>query len=190
VQLTRNPDAVAGGLLALAERGGDIPGGEWASTLFIVGHGSSTMAAEADARQQALEYAQTLKLSMTSGGSGPEAVAARQRLRAIRAQHRAPKKSLDNTLLSSVAFHPPLWKRLKRLRAMGATNVAEPVGQGWLGQMGKAIIAAPIIAPLMALAGLLLIPLAVLVTALIAGFMFFVMAVSIALLYALVSLLR
>src|SRR5262249_2974081 len=37
VQLTRNPDGVAGGLLALGRMGGPIPGGAWAAPLFIVG---------------------------------------------------------------------------------------------------------------------------------------------------------
>lgn len=37
VQLTRNPGAVAGGLAALASRGGVIPGGGWAAPLFVIG---------------------------------------------------------------------------------------------------------------------------------------------------------
>ena len=37
VQLTRNPDAVARGLRALAVRGGVIPGGSWAAPLFVLG---------------------------------------------------------------------------------------------------------------------------------------------------------
>jgi Zn-dependent protease with chaperone function len=36
VQLTRNPDAVATGLASMATRGGEIPGGQWASHLFVV----------------------------------------------------------------------------------------------------------------------------------------------------------
>jgi Zn-dependent protease with chaperone function len=37
VQLTRHPDAVAGGLAALTSRGGVIPGGRWAAPLFVLG---------------------------------------------------------------------------------------------------------------------------------------------------------
>ena len=37
VQLTRQPDAVARGLRALATRGGAIPGGGWAAPLFVIG---------------------------------------------------------------------------------------------------------------------------------------------------------
>src|SRR5262249_33105728 len=37
VQLTRDPDGLAGALLTLAERGSLVPGGQWASHLFIVG---------------------------------------------------------------------------------------------------------------------------------------------------------
>ena len=37
VQLARNPDGVASGLAALASRGGVIPGGSWATPLFVIG---------------------------------------------------------------------------------------------------------------------------------------------------------
>jgi Zn-dependent protease with chaperone function len=37
VQLTRQPDGIAGGLAALATRGGVVPGGGWAAPLFVVG---------------------------------------------------------------------------------------------------------------------------------------------------------
>jgi Zn-dependent protease with chaperone function len=37
VQLTRNPDAVAGGLRGLTSRGGGMRGGAWADHLFVVG---------------------------------------------------------------------------------------------------------------------------------------------------------
>lgn len=37
VQLTRNPDGLAGGLIALAERGGGTPGGALTELLFVVG---------------------------------------------------------------------------------------------------------------------------------------------------------
>jgi len=41
VQLTRQPDAVARGLRALATRGGAIPGGGWAAPLFVIGPAAS-----------------------------------------------------------------------------------------------------------------------------------------------------
>lgn len=50
VQLTRNPDAVARGLAALAARGGAIPGGSWAAPLFVIGAagGSAGVFGDAD----------------------------------------------------------------------------------------------------------------------------------------------
>lgn len=37
VQLTRNPDGLAGGLVEMVRHGGVIPGGAWATPLFVVG---------------------------------------------------------------------------------------------------------------------------------------------------------
>ncbi len=37
VQLTRNPDGLAKGLASLSAKGGMVPGGNWASPLFIIG---------------------------------------------------------------------------------------------------------------------------------------------------------
>jgi Zn-dependent protease with chaperone function len=37
VQLTRNPDGLAKGLASLSAKGGIVPGGSWASPLFIIG---------------------------------------------------------------------------------------------------------------------------------------------------------
>ncbi len=54
VQLTRNPDGLAGALQKLNEAGSAIPGSEWASHLFVINpaRGDRTTAKESDAHQK------------------------------------------------------------------------------------------------------------------------------------------
>lgn len=119
VQLTRNPDGLALALQRLGEIGGYIPGGKWASHLFIVDehHG---MPRELARRMQALraEHAgqqltreQMMALArealMLRGGSQLETQPVRD-------------DTLEKTTGGAVSFHPPIEKRLKRLQALGA----------------------------------------------------------------------
>ncbi len=86
VQLTRNPDGLGRALEALAARGGLIPGGEWASHLFIVGGGAASEGATADRMRRMAELreqvsdklmAERIRRSMEAARSAPaEAVAA------------------------------------------------------------------------------------------------------------------
>jgi Zn-dependent protease with chaperone function len=48
VQLTRNPDGLAGALIALAHAGGDTAGGPWAQPLFVVGGAASRATGRGD----------------------------------------------------------------------------------------------------------------------------------------------
>jgi len=113
VQLTRYPDGLSRALQRLADKGGTIPGGGWATHLFVIGPEGSH-----GGRRDAVE-----------GGVATG---------------------------SLLAFHPPLKRRLKRLRSLGATLPADeehPVR----GRVAGNVLAGLLVGPLLAVvAGLLL----------------------------------
>ena len=76
VQLTRNPDGLAGALQKLSEDAGAIPGGEWASHLFIVNPGrTDRMASDAANPRQKEILAQAWAASAQhTSGSTPQPV--------------------------------------------------------------------------------------------------------------------
>jgi len=94
VQLTRNPDGLADGLIALAESGGDAPGGRWAGPLFVVG----------GARSRATG------LGFVSGRP-------RRRL----PSPSTPPAHHDDVPIFLLGAQPPLRGRLARLRVLGAS---------------------------------------------------------------------
>jgi hypothetical protein len=149
VQLTRNPDGIAGGLAALGRMGGRIPGGEWAAPLFVVGgevvrHRFEQALAE-DPRQAEAARAQAraaLRGMMSQMRSGPAAPAAdREALATFLSEQaaRAPDEAgaLGGGLGSVASFHPSLRARLRRLRALGAT-VQEVPGLSLRQRLGHA----------------------------------------------------
>jgi len=101
VQLTRNPDGLAGALLALAQTGGDVPGGRWAELLYVVG-GSLSRAT----------------------GRGFVSTRARHRL----PPPSTPSTRRGEAPILLLGAQPPLRGRLARLRALGAS--IEPVVTG------------------------------------------------------------
>jgi Zn-dependent protease with chaperone function len=121
VQLTRNPDAMANALQTLKECGGLIPGGKWASHLFIVGQEARGMPPEmarrvAEMRKTGVQPSRQEMMSMAL-----EAMA-QDRTAASRAGARAARTETleEATGGGMVSLHPPLEKRLKRLQARGA----------------------------------------------------------------------
>lgn len=125
VQLTRNPDGLAQALQRLAEMGGFIPGGKWASHLFIVGeHGGGSMPPEFARRLQAFRAEHP--------GQQPTREQMMAVAREVMAQRGASQleappvreETLEKTTGGAVSFHPPLAKRLKRLQALGAHYAA------------------------------------------------------------------
>jgi Zn-dependent protease with chaperone function len=124
VQLTRNPDALANALQSLRECGGLIPGGKWASHLFIVGK---------EARGMPPEIARRVKEMRKSGLQPTREDMMNMALEAMThgrasdlggAGAATQGETLEETTGGLVSFHPPLEKRLERLRAQGAHYAA------------------------------------------------------------------
>ena len=67
VQLTRNPDALAGALQKLSHEPGEIPGGDWASHLFFVSPKPVSANARDERQRRVLAQAWTTTQSRTSG---------------------------------------------------------------------------------------------------------------------------
>jgi len=108
VQLTRDPDGLGSALTVLERSGGVLPGGRWAVHMFIVG----SEIAESRVQEQLRQRAEALK------GQSLEAriAAGRQLQQELLADlHHQEDTSLTGTEKSTVNFHPPLDKRLKRL---------------------------------------------------------------------------
>ncbi|MCC6178757.1 MAG: M48 family metalloprotease [Chloroflexi bacterium] len=188
VQLTRNPDGIARGLSELLMRGGGIPGGEWASHLFVVGGGLA-------ARREDAELAARLRQEMTGGGSLVERLAAAGAIADAERERRGGKsadqasgrstQSADSELSTFgwIDPHPPLEKRLERLRALGA-HVADPVNQQSMSSSQKALMAV-VLGPL----GLLIAVLMSIAVVLATGLAVVFMMIPMALVYAVFELL-
>jgi Zn-dependent protease with chaperone function len=186
VQLTRNPDGIAGGLAALGRMGGPIPGGAWAAPLFVVGgetvrhRWEQTLRqnpAEAEAARAQARAALRGMLSQMSAGPAapaPDREALGTFLSEQAAQAPDGAGALGGGLGSAVSFHPSLRSRLRRLRAQGATYV-EPPGLGWrqrfagtrsnAGSVGTAGLLTILVVVLSALAAILMTVLAALLLA-------------------------
>ncbi|HUG13668.1 MAG TPA: M48 family metalloprotease [Thermomicrobiales bacterium] len=126
VQLTRNPDGLAYGLRGLVTRGGGIPGGKWATPLFIVcperlsyAQIDPEMAEEMRENRQRFRpgvIGDAQAMREQARGAGVKMVA-----QAI-AEGKSESRSYTGSTTGSLGgLHPPLHKRLKRLRSMGAT---------------------------------------------------------------------
>jgi Zn-dependent protease with chaperone function len=120
VQLTRNPDAMANALRSLAECGGLIPGGKWASHLFIVGQEAGGMPPELARRMREMRKSGVQPTRENMMKMAVEAMAQGDFSPMAGAQT-ARKETLEEaTGGGMVSFHPPLEKRLKRLQMQGA----------------------------------------------------------------------
>lgn len=121
VQLTRNPDGMAKALAELSARGGGVPGGAWASHLFVVGGTALDQYRRMDP-QRMVAGAQELR----KYGSVMEAMQANPELRAaMAAQYEGladERAVLSGTgKATAVSFTPPIERRIARLRQQGAT---------------------------------------------------------------------
>jgi len=142
VQLTRNPDGLANGLSALIARGGIIPGGKWAAPMFVVGGSVRTAPASELQRQRIAERKLALDPDGNAGGVRVLANEMRAVFGASQPGDVSPALTIAQTAVAQaeqegtfsgstsavVSFHPPLKKRMERLRKLGA-NVASDVGQ-------------------------------------------------------------
>jgi Zn-dependent protease with chaperone function len=135
VQLSRNPNGVAGGLAVLVTTGALIPGGHWAAPLFVVGPETvdARLAAERRRRMQA-RAEEALEREAASGKRGMAATwrasreAGEHEVAMLIAEgHRdsAGKSSapvaFGGDAKPLIAFHPSIDRRLARLRRLGAT---------------------------------------------------------------------
>jgi hypothetical protein len=124
VQLTRNPDALANALQSLRECGGLIPGGKWASHLFIVGQEAGGMPPEMarrirDMRKSGIQPTRENMMKLASEAMTQGDFSAMAGARA------ASKETLEEaTGGGMVSLHLPLEKRLKRLQMQGAHYAA------------------------------------------------------------------
>lgn len=118
VQLTRYPDGLARALVHLAEAGAVIPGSRHLSHLFVIG----AEAASERAQRRFMQTAQEMR-------ERADHLSFRERYARIRAAQReqqeataASMRTIEGTLGagSVISFHPPLSRRLERLRALGA----------------------------------------------------------------------
>lgn len=126
VQLTRDPNGVARALVELSEKGGVPPGGRWVEHLFVVGTEVAKTRAERS-RTQAQLRAITQWARERAGrpmlGNLTETV---NSLKSASQQNQPASEDPDQGTFAQeysilVNFHPSLEKRLKRLRALGAT---------------------------------------------------------------------
>jgi len=138
VQITRNPDGIARGLSGLVSRGGLIPGGNWASPMFVVGPEAMQARQLSNYREQQRLQIEELKRkhNLDGGVIGNVRATAAHFTTVAQEQHAAGENgaalfqdeenlfdegSFSGSSGSIVSFHPPLNQRLKKLRRMGST---------------------------------------------------------------------
>ncbi|HEX3246295.1 MAG TPA: M48 family metalloprotease [Chloroflexota bacterium] len=116
VQLTRKPDGMADALIELIAKGGIPTGGQWAAHLFVVGTEVARVKNRA-AYQDAIRRLDTDGAVHRAGigiDNGPPTSS-------VEAEGPIAPGGLAEDYTILVNFHPPLEKRLQRLRALGAT---------------------------------------------------------------------
>jgi Zn-dependent protease with chaperone function len=146
VQLTRNPDGLAGGLRELVRRGGLFPGGKWAAPLFVVG--PEAQQARGVALSQAImrRRIEQQEPRDTPPGTPHSSDGLRGDIRLLRStapqQHAEVMRQVVEEAAeeaaedgagpemmagssSVIGFHPPLKRRLQKLRALGSS--IEPI---------------------------------------------------------------
>lgn len=149
VQLTRNPDGVARGLLRLAAESAVVPGGQWLSHLFVVGP-EAMAARKQSAFQQRLAGLRERQPTVGTVATSTDAYRASQQH--AEDLHQSTKGTWSQEL-GGIASHPPLTKRLKRLDALGArlasagakAKASRASRGGRLLQLGFAIVIVPLV---------------------------------------------
>jgi Zn-dependent protease with chaperone function len=120
VQLTRNPEGLAETLEVLSEKGSVIPGGQWTSYLFIVGTEAARYRIYREIEAEAHEGKNDAVAAGLRRSKSGTATTYRQRKRIISKLARLEQGTLPEELGGILSSHPPLTKRLNRLRLMGA----------------------------------------------------------------------
>jgi Zn-dependent protease with chaperone function len=133
VQLTRNPDGLARGFTAMVREGSGIPGGKWATPLFVIGaEGANARMSQEMRRQMRRQIA--ARTGDDPDAVDPDAPMTGREVRAllnpdvtsvlamqkIMEADRAEKTDNSGGISGVVSMHPSLNRRLKRLRRMGA----------------------------------------------------------------------
>lgn len=194
VQLTRNPDWVADGLLALVRRGGVIPGGKWATPLFIVG----PEAAHAQLMTpEAVERTIATHDRMAAALASRDIVEMQQAALAAAGEPAGPATDTSVFGMSGgmAGFHPKVNDRLKRLRKLGAGVDPEASERAYEAAVKAAMrrrrawwhpFIMVLVVLLLAIAAVLMVVVVVLLTGLSLLFTSFMMLIP----YALLELLR
>lgn len=195
VQLTRNPSALAGGLLALQRSGGLLPGGRWAAPLFVVGqdvaHARRIAQAAGRAAEDRVMAAAALDGLWRGDPTAGQGIAERLRGRAAE----EGEADFSGELSSMIPLNPPLQRRIRRLRAMGAdvdrdgsVNEQQLAAEWGAATRGspRGILAVAVVGVLTPLAGVLLL----MAMALMALFTLACGAIMVAVVYGLLHLLR
>jgi Zn-dependent protease with chaperone function len=134
VQLTRNPDGLARGFTAMVREGSGIPGGKWATPLFVIGAEGANARMSQEMRRQMRQQiaeatgtdAETLDPDAPMAGREARALLNPDVTKVLAMQKimeagRAGKEDDTGGISGVVSMHPSLNRRLKRLRRMGAT---------------------------------------------------------------------
>jgi Zn-dependent protease with chaperone function len=121
VQLTRNPDSLARSLEFLSEKGSVVPGGRWASYLFIVGTEAARYRTYREIRAEIDDARkETAPKSEVERMISDQVISQRIGRRYVKNLVKIDKGTLSEELGGVVPSHPPITKRLARLRLMGA----------------------------------------------------------------------
>jgi Zn-dependent protease with chaperone function len=174
VQLTRNPQALAEGLGDLAARGARIPGGAWASPFFVIGgqvaqeYVAEQMLAEVNTRVERERAARGIdKLRGVQRRTAEAQLQLEMRRQVVMEQYgtepqRVPLTSsaastgkvapvsgsgatFSGDVHGAARLHPPLNKRLERLRAYGAAvQQSRPAAGGFRQLRGRGLLWIPV----------------------------------------------
>ena len=131
VQLTRNPSAVAGGLLALQRSGGLLPGGRWAAPLFVVGQEAGKARFAAQMAGRSAEDQQAAKAALGGLWSGNPAAAQQLAQRMAEREVTEGDAGFAGEPGSIVPLNPSPAQRIARLRAMGAEVREDGAAGSW-----------------------------------------------------------
>lgn len=122
VQLTRNPDGLAAGLMTLAEKGALIPGGQWAAQLFVIGpEAAKARAGVRLQREMAALHEVNPDLSDLTKLRENWGTISETFGRYMAEVNEAEQGTFAAEQGLVIDFHPPLDRRLKRLQALGAS---------------------------------------------------------------------
>jgi hypothetical protein len=180
VELTRNPDALARALAALAERGGGLPGSAWLELNLVVGPETADDRALARMQVEQAELAASDAGSTGWRGRVSAGIAASNRYRAELASNDAARRGTLSDTGIAVSLQPSLAKRLERLHRLGATDLRPPTVRPPASRALRALgiaVGILVLGPLFAILAVLVVVVVIMVTMLAALAAFIVLGI-------------